>query len=228
MTAGRRVGILGGTFDPIHVGHLAAAEAASAALKLDEVVVIPSHLPPHRSRPPLASGYHRFAMVALALAERERYRASDLELGSGGPSYTSITLDMLRQQGEHPSQIFFITGADAFAEISSWRDYPRVLNSSHFVVVSRPGHQASELPRQIPDVASRMRSPEKSGGTEVLGDGTFIWLVDEATPNISSSDIRVRVAEGRSITGLAPPPVAAYIERHELYRGWDVDTRLHD
>ena len=228
MTEGRRVGILGGTFDPIHVGHLAAAEAASSALKLDEVVVIPSHLPPHRLQPPLASGYHRFAMVALALAEKEAYKASDLELGSEGPSYTSITLDMLMQQGEHPSQIFFITGADAFAELSSWRDYPRVLNSSHFVVVSRPGHKASELPHLIPDIASRMRSPEQAGDTEAPGTGTFIWLVDKPTPNISSSEIRARVADGRSINGLAPQPVATYIERHELYRGRDMDTRLHD
>lgn len=228
MSPGRRLGVLGGTFDPIHVGHLAVAAAACRALKLDEVVLIPSHLPPHRLHAPIASGYHRFAMVALALVQEDGYRASDLELSAGGPSYTSVTLDTLKRQGGHPSQIFFITGADAFAEIASWRDYPDVLDRSHFVVVSRRGHQASDLPRQLPDIASRMRSPDATLNDAATPDRTFVWLVDATTPNISSSDIRQHVAEGRSVTGLVPRSVAAHIERHQLYRGYGVDTALHD
>lgn len=228
MNPGRRMGILGGTFDPIHVGHLAVAAAACRALKLDEVVVIPSHLPPHRPHAPIASGYHRFAMVALALVQENAYRASDLELSTGGPSYTSMTLETLKRQGGHPSQIFFIAGADAFAEIASWRDYPEVLDSSHFVVVSRPGHQASDLPQQLPDIAARMRFPDTAPNDATPPDRTFVWLVDATTPNISSSDIRQHVTGGRSVDGLVPRNVAAYIERHQLYRGYDMDTALHD
>ena len=228
MTPERRMGILGGTFDPIHVGHLAVAAAACRALKLDEVVVIPSHLPPHRPHAPIASGYDRFAMVALALVQEDAYRVSDLELSAGGPSYTSMTLETLKRKGEHPSQIFFIAGADAFAEIASWRDYPDVLDGSHFVVVSRPGHQASDLLQQLPDIASRMRFPDTALDDAAPPDGTFVWLVDATTPNISSSDIRQHVSGGRSVDGLVPGSVAAYIDRHQLYRGYHMDTTLHD
>ena len=227
MTTGYRTGILGGTFDPIHLGHLDAAAAACGALELDEVVFIPSHLPPHRLQAPIASGYHRFAMVALALTQEDAYRASDLELTAGEPSYTSVTLDTLKQQGRHPSQLFFITGADAFAEIASWRDYPQVLDRSHFVVVSRPGHRAADLRQQLPDIASRMRHPETALRTAATTNGTSIWLVDAETRDISSSDIREHLAEGRPVAGL-PRDVAVYIERHRLYRAFDVDTSLHD
>jgi nicotinate-nucleotide adenylyltransferase len=228
VNVGRRTGILGGTFDPIHVGHLAVAAAACRELKLDEVILIPSHLPPHRPHAPIASGYHRFAMVALALVQEDAYRASDLELSTGGPSYTSVTLDALNQQGGHPSQIFFITGADAFAEIASWRDYPDVLDRSHFVVVSRPGHRASDLPRLLPDIAFRMRSPDTTLNDTAPPNGTFVWLVDATTPNISSSDIRRHLAGGHSVEGLVPQSVAAYLDRHQLYRSHGVDTALHD
>ena len=129
MTAGvRRIGLLGGTLDPFHVGHLDAADAARAALGLDEILVIPAHDPPHRPDDPHASAFHRFAMVALAVDGREGYRASDLELRRDGPSYTALTLRDLRSAGYEPSQLYFIAGADAFAEIATWFDYPAILD----------------------------------------------------------------------------------------------------
>src|SRR5262245_61096779 len=130
MTTRLRLGLLGGTFDPIHYGHLDAADAAQHALQLDEVHFIPSHDPPHRPSDPRASGFHRFALVGLALSGHARYRASDLELRRDGPSYTADTLRAMRAEGVSPSQIFFILGADAFAEIATWREFPAVLDAS--------------------------------------------------------------------------------------------------
>src|SRR5262249_39122927 len=128
VTATRRMGLIGGTFDPVHYGHLDAADAARLALGLDEVTFIPAHVPPHRSAQPRASAFHRFALLALALAGRSGYHASDLELGRQGPSFTVDTLRDLHRQGWSPAQLFFIIGADAFAEIATWHEYPAVLD----------------------------------------------------------------------------------------------------
>jgi nicotinate-nucleotide adenylyltransferase len=192
------VGILGGTFDPIHLGHLAAAASAMASLSLDHVMLLPSRTPPHRSLEPRASVYHRFAMTALAAMDRPTLLASDLELRREGPSYTALTLEALRDEGFAPSQLYFILGADAFAEIATWYDYPRVLTLANFVVVSRPG---------------ALLTPAVSGG----GASTSVSYVDASTPDVSSTDIRRRVAGGESIEGLVPPAVAEHIRRHRLY-----------
>src|SRR5947209_8259882 len=135
----RRIGILGGTFDPIHRGHLDLAEAAERRLALTEVLVIPSNIPPHRPQP-AASSCHRFAMVALAIVGRPHWRVSDIELAAGSaPSFTVTTLDRLHADGYAPTELFFLIGADAFADIDSWRDYPAILDRAHFAVTSRPG-----------------------------------------------------------------------------------------
>src|SRR5215210_2203566 len=140
-----RVGILGGTFDPIHNGHLEAAQAARKTLALDRIMLLPARTSPHRSSEPRASAFHRFAMAALAATTKPGMEVSDLELHRDGPSYTSITLQHLHADGYKPSQLFFILGADAFAEIATWHDYPRLLDFSNFVVVSRPGISTSHV-----------------------------------------------------------------------------------
>src|SRR6476619_737614 len=117
----RRIGLLGGTLDPIHRGHLDAAAAARDAFQLESVSLVPSHVPPHRPVQPLASPFHRFAMACLAVSGVPRLRASDEELRAAGPSYTADTLDRLHARGLSSSQVFFITGADAFADIGPWK-----------------------------------------------------------------------------------------------------------
>jgi nicotinate-nucleotide adenylyltransferase len=154
----RRIGILGGTFDPIHWGHLDIGDIAVNELKLSRLFVITSNVPPHRPQP-LASAYHRFAMVSLAVLDRPSWRASDLELRHDAPSFTSRTLDMFHERGYLSSELFFVIGADAFAEIATWRDYPGILNASHFAVVSRPKFSVKELPRRLPRLADRMARP---------------------------------------------------------------------
>ncbi len=217
MTSAARVGILGGTFDPVHLGHIETARAAAAALVLDSVLVLPSGTPPHR-QPPAVSRYHRFAMAALAVTGCDRLRVSDLEIGEEAPSYSFDTLARLHARGLPRLQIFFITGADAFAEIATWSRYPQVLDMAHFVVVSRPGFRSSDLRQVLPALEPRMAAPDQAGGSE--GEPR-IFLVDAATPDVSSTGIRRRLAAGESIAGLVPAPVGVYINQHGLYAGSD-------
>src|SRR4051794_16665974 len=134
-----RLGLLGGTFDPIHLGHTELASLAQTTLSLTQVLVIPANVPPHRTKP-VTSSFHRFAMAALAVAGRDGWRASDVELQHEAPSYTATTLGRFRQQGYEPTELFFLIGADAFADIMTWRDYPQILDRAHFAVVSRPSY----------------------------------------------------------------------------------------
>lgn len=200
----RRIGLLGGTLDPIHVGHLAAADAARGALALDGVLVIPAHDPPHRAGDPRASAFHRFAMVSLAIDGRDGYRASDVELRRQGPSYTALTLRDLRAEGWQPSELFFIIGADAFAEIATWYEYPSILDACRFAVVSRPGMTPEQALAHTPDLAARV--------------GDSILFVHARTSDVSSSEIRARLASGQAVDGLVPPAVARHIATHQLYR----------
>jgi nicotinate-nucleotide adenylyltransferase len=216
MTTSRRIGILGGTFDPVHCGHLDAGAAAQAALGLDEILLLPSNIPPHRPQP-LASAYHRFAMVALAIAGRPGWRALDLELREGARSYTSDTLERFHAEGFAATELFFITGADAFAEIPTWKNYPALLDLAHFVVVSRPGVPVAGLPASL----STLR---KTGSAEAAavqtGSGrtaTMIFLIDAMTADVSSTAIRRSRARGESIAGMVAPGVQQHIEQHALY-----------
>jgi nicotinate-nucleotide adenylyltransferase len=209
-----RIGILGGTLDPIHCGHMAAAAAARDALDLPRVLVVPSRVPPHRPVQPVASPYHRFAMTALAVSGMPRIEACDDELRAEGPSYTADTLTRLHAGGLQPSQIFFITGADAFADIATWKRYPDVLDLAHFVVVSRPGYDIDVLAERLPDLRARMRpaaSPARTDG------GTLIFLLQAATPDVSSTAVRERLRRGEPLAGLVPPLVETHIQQHHLY-----------
>ncbi len=228
MNAGARIGLLGGTLDPIHVGHLDTAVAAWRALNLQRVYVVPSRVPPHRSQQPIASGYHRFAMASLAINGIDGLAASDDELRTPGASYTADTLSRFRERtGLDASQVFFITGADAFAEIETWHRYPEVLDLAQFVVVSRPGFPAESTRQRLPDLAARMKSvpagsaPNFTGAPIPQGQAnrglTSIFLVDAPTRAVSSTDIRRRLASGETVAGLVADAVARHIAQHGLY-----------
>jgi nicotinate-nucleotide adenylyltransferase len=224
MTGAVRVGVLGGTFDPIHFGHLAAARVAQHALALTDVRFIPSHHPPHRSHAPSASGESRLAMIEIAIAGTPGWHASDLELRRQGASYTYDTLSALHAEGLSSSQIFFILGADAFAEIRTWSRYPAVLDAAHFVVIARHGTALERVSQQLPEIASRILRSEGTASSapesEALAtsDRTRIVLIEADTPDISSTEIRERVQAGQDISDLVPREVAAFIAQHGLYR----------
>jgi nicotinate-nucleotide adenylyltransferase len=224
MSRARRIGVFGGTFDPIHRGHVDLAQAASDALGLARVLIIPTNVPPHRPQP-LASAYHRFAMVAFSVAGHPTWRASDLELREDTPSFTSATLAKFHERGYAPAELFFIIGADAFAEIGTWRDYPQILDRAHFAVVSRPGWPVDELPQRLPHLAARMAPPPLDPLEQL--DATIV-LISAPTADVSSTAIRQRRAEGRSITGLVDPETEQHIEQHGLYTPMTPGRRLND
>jgi nicotinate-nucleotide adenylyltransferase len=221
-----RLGILGGTFDPIHNGHLDAAVAASRALELDRTLVVPAGVPPHRSSQPHASAWHRFAMAALAVDERDGLSVSDLEMSQAAPSFTWHTLQRLHGLGYNPSQIFFIAGADAIAKLATWFNYPALLDACHFVGVARPGFSMS-LPDDLMAAAGTRLVRLSADTTEsnltnaqqlAASGRCSIVLLEAATADVSGTDVRARVASGRSLAGLVPDAVARHIYRHELYR----------
>ena len=207
-----RIGLLGGTFDPIHVGHLDVAEAAARALALDRVLVMPANVPPHRPVPH-ASASHRFAMCALAIAGRPSLALFDIEMQSSEPSFTSATLDRLAARGVNTRGLFVITGADAFRDIRSWRHYPALLDRAHFVVVSRPECSAESLRTGLSELAARMVTPSRL----TAQDPSRIVLIDAPTAAVSSTEVRRRVAHQQSLEGLVPVLVADYIRVHRLY-----------
>jgi nicotinate-nucleotide adenylyltransferase len=190
-----KVGIMGGTFDPIHLGHLRGAENAREALGLDEVRFLPAQVPPHRPVP-ASSARDRYAMVALATALHPRFVADDLELRREGPSYTVDTIARVRD--ERPGDDFvLIVGSDTFPELSTWKDHDRLFRMCTVAVVTRPDDGG-------PDPAA----PSVDRAQRVPGPGLAV----------SATDVRRRVKEGLSIRYLVPDAVADYIAKRGLYR----------
>jgi nicotinate-nucleotide adenylyltransferase len=223
MTTDRRIGILGGTFDPIHRGHVDVAEAAEKVLALTSLIVVPASVPPHRPQP-VASSYHRFAMAALTVGGRPGWQVSDLELCGPQPSFTTTTLQRFEQSGYSPRELFFVIGADAFAEIATWKDYPGIFDRAHFAVISRPGHPIAALPGRLPALRERMITQ----GDGRPDDRPVIVLIDASTSDVSATAIRQRRHEGRSITGMVVPAVAQHIEQHGLYTSTASDRRAQN
>ncbi|MEX2356620.1 MAG: nicotinate-nucleotide adenylyltransferase [Thermaerobacterales bacterium] len=198
----RRIGILGGTFDPVHYGHLIAGENALEAMALDEMVFVPCRIPPHKTACLVAPAEHRYELTRLAAAGNPRFSVSRLELNRPGPSYTADTLKSLARL--HPGcDLYFITGIDAFMGISRWREPQVLFSSARIVVVSRPGYNGKSLSAALSEL-----SPEQRERVEV---------VEIPSLDISSSDLRRRVREGRSIRYLVPEAVRCYIQDHKLY-----------
>jgi nicotinate-nucleotide adenylyltransferase len=154
-------------------------------------------------------------MVALAVVDRPGLVASDFELRGQAPSYTGATLDRLRDLGHDPLQLFFISGADAFAEIPMWRDYPALLDRAHFVAASRPGHDVAALRVRLPHLADRMIDVKV--GRVPAPRQPSIYLIDRPTADVSSTGIRERIRDGAALGGLVPSLVERHIRQHHLY-----------
>lgn len=223
MTSAPRIGILGGTFDPIHVGHLDAALAAKQALALNEVLIVPSRLTPHKSPKEQVSWHHRFTMSEIATADIPDMRVSDVELKmpSSSPSYTSLTLQQLSESGYSSQELFFIIGSDAFSEIEQWHNYPNLIEQSHFVVISRSGLSNVEVRKKIPSLSGRMRTisatKDQIADLDRTTKSLSIWLIETKTRNVSSSDVRELLYKNQSTDGLLPAAVRSYISKHHLY-----------
>ena len=223
MTSAPRIGILGGTFDPIHVGHLDAALAAKQALALNEVLIVPSRLTPHKSPKEQVPWHHRFTMSEIATADIPDMRVSDVELKmpSSSPSYTSLTLQQLSESGYSSQELFFIIGSDAFSEIEQWHNYPNLIEQSHFVVISRSGLSNVEVRKKIPSLSGRMgtisATKDQIADLDRTTKSLSIWLIETKTRNVSSSDVRELLYKNQSTDGLLPAAVRSYISKHHLY-----------
>jgi nicotinate-nucleotide adenylyltransferase len=160
--------------------------------------------------------------VALTVSGRANWQSSDIELLISGPSFTTDTIRLFHDQGYHASELFFIIGADAFAEIATWKDYPNLLERAHFAVVSRPGYPANELPARLPLLTDRMLSgpfdePFESAPVEAWQGRPMIILIDAPTPDVSATAIRQRCAGGATIAGMVDARVQQHIDQHGLY-----------
>jgi nicotinate-nucleotide adenylyltransferase len=193
------VGVMGGTFDPIHHGHLVAASEVAARLDLDEVVFVPTGRPSLKQHPGVTAPEHRYLMTVIATASNPRFTVSRVDLDRPGLTYTVDTLRDLRS-ARPDVDLFFITGADAVAEILQWKDADQLWSMAHFVAVNRPGHSLSLA--SIPAEA--------------------VTQVEVPALSISSTDCRRRAQAGEPVWYLVPDGVVQYIAKHGLYRGQDV------
>lgn len=197
-----RIGILGGTFDPIHIGHIELAEAVCRRLGLDKVIFIPACLPPHKLGQHYASAKDRLAMTELAVAGRARLEVSDMEIRRSGISYTIDTVRELRVL--YPEEeLYFIIGADSVAQLYTWHYIQEMLYMVVFVGAGRPGY------------AGVMDEVRRTLGEEAV---ERILLLDTPEIDVSSTEIRRRIASAESLEGLVPPAVEKYIYEHGLYR----------
>lgn len=199
-----QIGILGGTFDPIHLGHLAIAEAALDRLDLDRVILIPAGRPWLKSGQQVTSAEHRLAMVKLAVEDRRRLEASSIEIDRPGPTYTVDTLAEMREELGSEADLYFILGMDSVRELHRWRDPERLFDLCTVVAVSRPDSDdvsTADIERDFPEARGRIKTIR----------GPML--------NISATEIRTRIAEARPISDSVPPPVEHYIHKHDLYIG---------
>ena len=217
-----RIGLLGGTFNPIHNAHLAIARQAREMLELDRVVMIPSGDPPHKPSNGLASAKDRYEMVRLALASDPHLAISDVEVRRSGKSYSIDTVRRLQQEYGNETRLHFLIGLDAFLEFETWREPETLLTLCSFVVLSRPGlsFQALSTLPLIPRLPQASLMDLDQGRTVRLdvpiGLQSLICL-RVAPSTVSASDIRARIARGASTANLLPPAVESYILQHHIY-----------
>ncbi len=211
-----KIGIIGGTFNPIHIAHLRIAEEVRERFALDRLLFIPSASPPHKPLAGDLSFHHRYRMVELALGDNPRFVASDIEGKRGGKSYSIDTIQVLRT--EYPEdELFFIIGSDSFLEIGLWRRYAAIFEACNIVAVERPGSEVADLAEVLPvDIAAEFCY---YGAEKRLAhrSGYSVYYLTGVPLDISSSAIRKLARIGRSIRYLVPEAVEHYIKEHRLY-----------
>jgi nicotinate-nucleotide adenylyltransferase len=202
----RRIGVFGGTFDPVHYGHLVVAEEVCVTLQLAEMVFVPAGQPPHKTKEVITAAEHRLAMLELAIASNPHFTVSRVDLDRPGPSYSVDTLRLLRKQWGEETAVYFVIGGDSLEELLTWHDPPGILEQlTYLVAVRRPGYNESAeyydwLEARLPGIKQRL------------------LVVDAPQFDISATGIRLRVAEGRPIKYHTPESVESYIVQYGLYR----------
>lgn len=214
-----KIGIFGGTFNPIHEGHIKAIIEVQKIFALDRVLLIPSYIPPHKETPDIAPPLSRLHMVKLAVAPYPRFIPSAVEIDAKGRSYSILTLQKLKRR--YPDALmFFILGVDAFLEINTWRDYEKVLEQCHFIVISRPGYDLQDAKKVLREkYAERIVQVWDPPILDSKKKQDFkIFLLSIPSKDVASKEIRQKVKKGESISGLVAESVEKYIRTNKLYQ----------
>ncbi len=212
------IALFGGTFDPIHAGHLQAATVAAREFQLDQILFIPTANPPHKFRDQHTPFPHRFAMVALACAEDRRFVPSLLEAPSpdGRPQYSIATVRKVKKSLGSSALLFFLIGVDAFLDLPQWKEYRRLLDLIDFIVVSRPGFESTDISKVVPRGLLRA-DPGNARPDVVRLRHTTLSILRGVEAPVASRDIREAVRAGRGVAGLVPRLVEQYILKEGLY-----------
>jgi nicotinate-nucleotide adenylyltransferase len=212
----KRIGLFGGTYNPIHLGHLRGAEEIREAFHLDEVIFIPSAIPPHKPTEEITDAKHRLEMVKLAIASNPFFSISEIELPRPGKSYS---IDTLRHFCEgRADTFFFILGRDAFVEIETWKDFQNLFTLCHFIVMARPGFQKTPVASQLPTSLTSAFQYDLETKVWVHVSGYHLHFKEISFLDISSTKVRELIERGESVRYLIPPETEAYIHKHGLYR----------
>ncbi len=211
------IGIFGGTFNPVHYGHLFVADMARDAFSMDRVLFVPSSLPPHKNTVPVANAEDRLKMVGIAIEDNPDYDVLDVEIKRKGRSYSIETLRYLKDRYGTQTDISFILGWDSFKDIVTWKDYKELFTLSNFVVVSRSGHNEMSIHECLPVEVSRDFCYDDKKKLYMHTSNHFIVYLDTPLIEISSTMIRERLAQGRTVRYFMPRGVGEYITRHSIY-----------
>jgi len=224
MDLNMRIGIFGGTFNPIHIAHLYVAENAREAMGLDEVVFVPAAVPPHKEVEYGVSWEHRLEMVRLATATNPAFKVSDIELTLPKPSYSIKTVELMQEQYGSHARLFFITGMDCFLDVKNWHAAERFITLCDFVTTFRPGtdHEGlakNHFVREIDlTMIDQLDQRERHTGSVELISGRELWLVSGFGLDVSSTELRRRIKSRKSVKYILPEVVESYIIEHRLYR----------
>ncbi len=217
----QRLGVYGGTFDPVHNGHLRVAAALLENFALDQLLFVPAFVPPHKRGQVISAPHHRYAMLALATAYEARLLISTIELEAPTRPYTIETLGRL-QARYSDAQLFFVMGMDSFRDVTSWREHERLLSEYSVIIAARPGYNVQKLV-EAAHLAPRLQTRviDLCGGLQPRAEELAkpnVFITDYVAVDVSATDVRQTAGAGKSVEQMAPPPVAAYIAKYQLYQ----------
>jgi nicotinate-nucleotide adenylyltransferase len=217
MCAQERIALYGGTFDPVHAGHLEVARRVSQLFEIEKVLFIPAQMAPHKIGRPITEPIHRYAMLALATQDDPRLSISTFELDAPNRRYTVDTVEYFQRMLGDSTELFFIMGADSWSEITTWREWERLLAMTNHIVVTRPGYDPS---RTHVGALSNSIMDLRGGQSPRMEREKKIFITDVVMKDVSATNIRRLASEGRieELTGLLPGPVLEYIKKYGIYR----------
>lgn len=214
----RRVGIYGGTFDPVHNGHIESARKVCELFALDELIFVPAYVPPHKKRADVTSGFHRFAMLVLATKDEPRWQVSTIELDDPARPYAVETVERFKSQLGEECRLFFLMGADSWSEIATWRDWQRFLTICDQIVVTRPGYELKTSTANVVDVRGKSAAEFTAAVDET--DAPSAFFTDAVMVDIKATELRAAARSGRHelLRERVPEAIASYIEKYFLYK----------